>query len=62
MRIRFEFEGKVYEVMVLPYDLYRPILLPDGRVIGVGRWREDFFPPQPRNLYVINSVKATEVK
>lgn len=60
--IEFEFEGKVYRVTVQMYNLHRPISLPDGRVIKVGRWREDYFPPQPRDLRVIDVAKAVEVK
>lgn len=61
--IKFSFESKNYQVHVSACDV-NAILLPDGRTIAAGYWKE-IYPQQPVDLQVVDSnskaVPATEV-
>ena len=59
MKIRFNFEGKSYQVGLEAYDT-SIITLPDGRILVVSGWLESF-PPIPMRMRPVISILATEV-
>jgi len=56
--VRFEFEGKTYEVE--ERDRHDPIALPDGRTLHVG-WLGLIDPPQEHSFRIEPTARAREV-
>lgn len=46
LMIKFNYNGKLYEVSMSVYDENKSIQMPDGKVMNVLGWLESY-PPQP---------------
>jgi len=57
-----DYEGKTYLAdLIDAYDLRKDIQLPDGTILRVDGWLENY-PPYPENLIVVQSDNTTLVK